>query len=329
MNRSSFRQAITRRTRCSRHNGVEWRLPNRRGSGRCGSRRGRQVFQVPTFVTFALPRRRCGTARCSHGRTPAPDRSSAAVAQGSRLPGTLAVREAGWEGTPSLAPANPIPTARQPAIAAPRDARIGRPYRAAGYRSWAIRSKLAAFHPGSNGAVTTTLPTPPLGDPTQATPKLAPPTMAAPTLAPPTLAANVLHFARLLRRAGLPVGPAETLAAQQRADLVDIGSTRPGAHRAAHRDGAPARAPGRVRPGLRAVLARPDRRAPGRGHGAARRRRRTRSAGTPAPGSRRVAEAMAAAARSRRTRAGGTAASGRGADRLRPANGCSRWISRR
>jgi uncharacterized protein len=40
----------------------------------------------------------------------------------------------------------------------------------------------------------------------------------------PTLAANVMHFARLLRRAGLPVGPAETLAAQQALSLVDLGS---------------------------------------------------------------------------------------------------------
>jgi uncharacterized protein with von Willebrand factor type A (vWA) domain len=40
----------------------------------------------------------------------------------------------------------------------------------------------------------------------------------------PTLAANVMHFARLLRRAGLPVGPAETLAAQQALSLIDLGS---------------------------------------------------------------------------------------------------------
>lgn len=37
------------------------------------------------------------------------------------------------------------------------------------------------------------------------------------------LAANILHFARLLRRAGLPVGPADMLAAQQAVALVDIG----------------------------------------------------------------------------------------------------------
>ena len=38
-----------------------------------------------------------------------------------------------------------------------------------------------------------------------------------------TLGANIMHFARLLRRAGLPVGPAVTLAAQQAVALVDIG----------------------------------------------------------------------------------------------------------
>ncbi len=45
------------------------------------------------------------------------------------------------------------------------------------------------------------------------------------TPAPPNLlAVNVMHFARLLRRAGLPVGPAEAIAAQQALTLVDIGS---------------------------------------------------------------------------------------------------------
>jgi uncharacterized protein with von Willebrand factor type A (vWA) domain len=39
-----------------------------------------------------------------------------------------------------------------------------------------------------------------------------------------TLAANVMHFGRLLRRAGLPVGPAETLAAQQALTKVNLGS---------------------------------------------------------------------------------------------------------
>lgn len=43
-------------------------------------------------------------------------------------------------------------------------------------------------------------------------------------VAPNLLAANVMHFARLLRRAGLPVGPAETLAAQQALTRVDIGN---------------------------------------------------------------------------------------------------------
>ena len=37
------------------------------------------------------------------------------------------------------------------------------------------------------------------------------------------LATNIMHFARLLRRAGLPVGPADMLAAQQAIALVDIG----------------------------------------------------------------------------------------------------------
>ena len=38
------------------------------------------------------------------------------------------------------------------------------------------------------------------------------------------LAANVMHFARMLRRAGLPVGPAETLAAQDALTRIDLGS---------------------------------------------------------------------------------------------------------
>jgi uncharacterized protein with von Willebrand factor type A (vWA) domain len=42
--------------------------------------------------------------------------------------------------------------------------------------------------------------------------------------APSTLAINVMHFARLLRRAGLPVGPAEAIAGQQALSLVDIGN---------------------------------------------------------------------------------------------------------
>jgi hypothetical protein len=39
-----------------------------------------------------------------------------------------------------------------------------------------------------------------------------------------TLAANVMHFARLLRRAGLPVGPAETIAAQNALTQIDLAS---------------------------------------------------------------------------------------------------------
>src|SRR6202162_920243 len=39
-----------------------------------------------------------------------------------------------------------------------------------------------------------------------------------------TLASNVMHFARLLRRAGLPVGPAETIAAQNALTQIDLGS---------------------------------------------------------------------------------------------------------
>jgi uncharacterized protein with von Willebrand factor type A (vWA) domain len=42
----------------------------------------------------------------------------------------------------------------------------------------------------------------------------------------PRLAPNIMHFARLLRRAGLPVGPAETLAAQKALTLIDIGSRK-------------------------------------------------------------------------------------------------------
>ncbi len=41
---------------------------------------------------------------------------------------------------------------------------------------------------------------------------------------PDRLAANVMHFSRLLRRAGLPVGPAETIAAQQALTHIDLAS---------------------------------------------------------------------------------------------------------
>jgi len=40
---------------------------------------------------------------------------------------------------------------------------------------------------------------------------------------PGVLQANVMHFARLLRRAGLPVGPAEVIAAGEALSLVDLG----------------------------------------------------------------------------------------------------------
>src|ERR1700739_1431473 len=50
------------------------------------------------------------------------------------------------------------------------------------------------------------------------------PNAPSPSLAAPMLAANVMHFAHLLRRAGLPVGPAETLAAQQALSLIDLGN---------------------------------------------------------------------------------------------------------
>ena len=55
---------------------------------------------------------------------------------------------------------------------------------------------------------------------------LAPEPDGAPNAVPDegTLGANIMHFARLLRRAGLPVGPSETLIAQQAAALIDIGN---------------------------------------------------------------------------------------------------------
>jgi uncharacterized protein len=43
---------------------------------------------------------------------------------------------------------------------------------------------------------------------------------------PGTLSLNVMHFARLLRRTGLPVGPEAMLAAQEALTLVDLGSRR-------------------------------------------------------------------------------------------------------
>ena len=41
---------------------------------------------------------------------------------------------------------------------------------------------------------------------------------------PGLIGANVMHFARLLRRAGLPVGPAETIAAQNALTQIDLAS---------------------------------------------------------------------------------------------------------
>ena len=46
------------------------------------------------------------------------------------------------------------------------------------------------------------------------------------TAAAGLLGANVMHFARLLRRAGLPVGPAEVIAAGQALELVELGDRR-------------------------------------------------------------------------------------------------------
>jgi uncharacterized protein with von Willebrand factor type A (vWA) domain len=43
------------------------------------------------------------------------------------------------------------------------------------------------------------------------------------TAAAGLLGANVMHFARLLRRAGLPVGPAEVIAAGQALELIELG----------------------------------------------------------------------------------------------------------
>ena len=43
------------------------------------------------------------------------------------------------------------------------------------------------------------------------------------TAASGKLGLNVMHFARLLRRAGLPVGPAEVIAAAQALELIDLG----------------------------------------------------------------------------------------------------------
>src|ERR1700734_2608437 len=48
--------------------------------------------------------------------------------------------------------------------------------------------------------------------------------MSATQVEPDCLAANVMHFARLLRRAGLPVGPAEAIVAQRALTRIDLAS---------------------------------------------------------------------------------------------------------
>ena len=148
------------------------------------------------------------------------------------------------------------------------------------------------------------------------TPLPPPPSSSPPPPSDPKLAANVLHFARLLRRAGLPVGPVR---GNRRAACPHPDRSRqqdPGANRTAHRHGASSRAPGGLRPGLRAVLARSHGRAPGRGDGAARCAKR-QEAGTPQrrqPPRRRGDGAAPPAAQALRRAAG----AGRGAHRLRP-----------
>ncbi len=103
-----------------------------------------------------------------------------------------------------------------------------------------------------------------------------------------------MHFARLLRRAGLPVGPADMLAAQQALTLVDIGSRAQVRTALRTSDGASPRARRRCST------------TPSRCSGATRKRRKAAAAlgadgpassrrrSAPPPGSRRLAEAMAA-----------------------------------
>ncbi len=66
---------------------------------------------------------------------------------------------------------------------------------------------------------------PPPGDPTPARPR-----GGAGEPSPPEagglLAVNIMHFARLLRRAGLPLGPADLLAAAEAVTRIDLGSRR-------------------------------------------------------------------------------------------------------
>ena len=143
----------------------------------------------------------------------------------------------------------------------------------------------------------------------------------------PTLAANVMHFARLLRRAGLPVGPAETLAAQQALTLVDLGSRTEArtalrtamVHRHEHQDVFDQafdlfwRDPTAAEQAAAMALLE-----------AQKEKRQERAP----PGSRRVAEAMAQAARREAAAGGRTAGDRRGADRVATVNGCNTWISR-
>ena len=55
-------------------------------------------------------------------------------------------------------------------------------------------------------------------------PAANPPAPNPPTQPQSRIAANVMHFARLLRRAGLPVGPAEIITAQYALTGIDLGS---------------------------------------------------------------------------------------------------------
>jgi hypothetical protein len=120
---------------------------------------------------------------------------------------------------------------------------------------------------------------------------MVPAANARTTPEPGTAAANVMHFARVLRRAGLPVGPAEAIVAQQALGLVDLGDRNEARaalraamiHRREHgevfdqafalfwRDPA----------GTKQATGRPD-------------ARTGKEGSLPAPASRRVAEAMAA-----------------------------------
>ena len=144
----------------------------------------------------------------------------------------------------------------------------------------------------------------------------------------PTLAANVMHFARLLRRAGLPVGPAETLAAQQALSLIDLGNRTEARtalrtamiHRHEHQDVFDQafnlfwRDPTAAEQAVAMALLEAQ---------------KEKQQERPPPGSRRVAEAMAKPRETRRAARGRTAGAGRGADRVRPRTPAAAWTSRR